>query len=84
MASLLFIIALPFLFMWLFIRDCQLDRKRNLEQNRKGNLHALKEFHKHFKGNGIVTEHDFDLEIQKLENQDFRVKWMDYLSLRKY
>lgn len=71
------------IFLWLFIRDCQLDHKRTLEMKRKGDLQLLKKFQVYFIENNIEPEHDFDAEIKLLEKQNFRITIWDYFPLFK-
>lgn len=76
--------TVPVTLAWLFIRDCQLNRKRELEQERKGNLHAIKVMYQYFREKGIPTEYDYEKDIKDLENQSFEVRIIDYFSIRQY
>jgi|GEM_PF-4094137 len=83
MATFTYITVLLIFFVSLFIRDCQLDHKRRLENERKGNLHVLKVSLNFFKEHNITPEHDFEKEIGILENQNFEVTVWDYLPFKK-
>jgi len=76
-----FLHCIPF---WLFIRDCQLDRKRTLENERKSNLHVLSEMQQFHQRKGLAEQTNYSQAIDELKNQNFEITWRDYLSWKRY